>query len=115
VVRYIWYSQFPNIHSACRIRVTGTPASDFNDVGDFQLPESKSRRLLELRLDYYKDHLIDPLPDHANSRVVTAWSSLIPQLALEHETVHYMMFSMAACKMLRSDPDNRELLNIQPV
>ncbi|GIJ84642.1 hypothetical protein Asppvi_003491 [Aspergillus pseudoviridinutans] len=94
----------------------GTPSSDFNDVGDFQLPESKSRRLLELRLfDYYKDHLMDPLPGQAKSREVTAWSSLIPQLGLEYENVHYMMFSMAACHMLRSDPDNRELLNIQQV
>lgn len=90
------------------------PHTDFNDISDLQLLESKSRRLLEFRLlNHYKDHLANPLQDHTKSHVVTGWSSQVPQMALEHDNVQYMMFCCATCHLLRSDPDNLELLNAQ--
>ncbi|KAH8689501.1 hypothetical protein BGW36DRAFT_365269 [Talaromyces proteolyticus] len=90
--------------------------SIYSDIGDFQLPESRSRRLLELRLlDFYKDHSANPLPDLPKSDVVTAWSSQVPQLALKYDNVQYMMFCLASCQLLRSEPGNFELLNAQRV
>lgn len=86
------------------------------DLSEFQLPESRSRRLLELRLlDYYKDYVANPLPDFTKSNVVTAWSSQVPQLALKHDNVQYMMFCLAACQLFRSEPDSIELLNAQRI
>jgi hypothetical protein len=46
---------------------------------------------------------------------VTAWSIYVPEIALQHDNMQYMLFSVAAAKLLRSEPDNAELMNAQQV
>ncbi|OAL32165.1 hypothetical protein AYO22_00615 [Fonsecaea multimorphosa] len=93
---------------------SGTPSFSLSNLSTFnnvlEMPESRSRRLLELRLlNHYSEHLIKPFPDLANSNLVTAWSAEVPRLSLKHDNLLYMMFSCAASHLLRAQPDDGEL------
>ncbi|PVH85003.1 hypothetical protein DL98DRAFT_409942 [Cadophora sp. DSE1049] len=83
-------------------------ASDSNSL---DLPESKSRRLLELRLlQNYIQNTSTTLPACHNENVRHAWSVEVPNLAFENDNLLYEMFSLSALHLLKSDPDNPELL-----
>ena len=55
------------------------------------LPESRSRRLLELRLTvHWADHMAKPFPEYVDAHLTTAWGEQIPRMALKHDKVQYM-------------------------
>lgn len=63
---------------------------------------------MELRLQHnFIVYLTDPFPHLPSSRPVTAWSSQVPLLALEHDNVQYLMFLCSAALLLRNAPDNQ--------
>ena len=51
----------------------------------------------------------------SDSHLVTQWSPNVPQIALQHDNMQYMMFSVVAFRLLCSEPDNVELMNAQQV
>ncbi|KAJ9296120.1 transcriptional regulator family: Fungal Specific TF [Paecilomyces variotii] len=100
---------------------TGSPASrseagseefllGLND-GD-EIPESKSRRLLELQLlQNYLTKLSQPFPQTPEADGSAVWPFLeVPQMALQHDNLLYAMFSISATHLLRTQPNNAKLL-----
>jgi len=73
--------------------------------------ESKSRRLLELRLlTNYIDRTSKTFGACQHEDVRRAWSIEAPKLAIQHDNLLYQILSMSALHLLRSEPDNPELV-----
>jgi hypothetical protein len=85
--------------------------ANLTNVGNvLDLPESKSRRMLELRLmTNWQENLARPFKDHANAQLVTGWGEHVPQMALKHDNVLYMMYSCSAASLLRREPDDSDV------
>jgi hypothetical protein len=82
--------------------------ADIENVLD--LPESKARRMLELRLmNHWAEYLAKPFPEVANSHLVTAWGEHVPRMALRYDNVLSMMFACSACHLLRKELEDSEL------
>lgn len=77
-----------------------------------EIPESKSRRLLELQLlQNYLAKLSRPFPETEGQDGSAAWSFLeVPQMALEHDNLLYAMFAISATHLLRNQPNSAKLL-----
>ena len=74
------------------------------------IPESKSRRLLELRLLHnYLANLSQPFHGSQSEDVKAIWSVHVPQLAMKHENLLYTIFAGSALHLLRSSPNDSEL------
>ncbi len=84
---------------------------NFDDVENvLDLPESKSRRMLELRLmNNWAEKLARPWPDLVNSHLVTDWGEHVPQMALRYDNVQYMMFACSATYLIRREPEVAEI------
>lgn len=81
-----------------------------NTDGVPDIPESKLRRMLELRLlVHYTEHIMQPFPDLANAHLVTAWGAEVPRMALEYDNVMYMLFALSACHLVRREPTDTQL------
>jgi Fungal specific transcription factor domain len=75
-----------------------------------KLPESKERRLLELRLQHnYMDRISQPFDLPQSPIVTSAWQEDVPRLALEYENLLYAMFSISATSLLRDTPGDQKL------
>ena len=68
-------------------------------------PESRERRLLELRLlhQYTKKTARDLLVTYS-ARGEQLWATACPRLAFEHDAVLYAMFALAALHIAKADP-----------
>lgn len=77
-----------------------------------EIPESKSRRLLELQLlQNYLTKLSQPFPGTQEGDSSAVWPFLdVPQMALQHDNLLYAMFSISATHLLRTQPKNAKLL-----
>lgn len=82
---------------------------DLSEHDDLDIPESKARRLMELRL--MQNNLLNIVFGPSNStRVGDEWLQLsrnmVPKMSLKHDNVLYASFALSATHLLRSDPDD---------
>jgi len=80
-------------------------------ASDIEIPESKARRKLELRLQH--NFIANMCPTFSachNVAVREAWSTDVPKVALEHDNLLYEMFAISAFHLLKSDPNDAELI-----
>lgn len=88
-----------------------TYPSEFEDSNDFDIPESRSRRLLEhCLLQNYIDQTTKTFGACHHDDVRNAWSSKVSKLALQHDNLLYEILSMSALHLLKSKPDDAELI-----
>jgi hypothetical protein len=70
--------------------------SEFDESNAFDMPESKSRRLLELRLlQNWIDRTSKTFGACHYDDVRHAWSIEVPKLALQHDNLLYQVFSIS--------------------
>jgi hypothetical protein len=80
------------------------------------LPETPARRKMELRfLHTYMTQLTDPYAGLPKPPAIVGWLQKAPVLSLEHDNLLYMMHASSAAYLLRSLPDNREVVNANHV
>jgi hypothetical protein len=86
-------------------------SSAFDDADVYDIPESQSRRILELHLlQHYISKTSHTLPlSHKEGPVRHAWSVDVPVLGLKHDNVLYGILSLSALHLLHLDPGNSEL------
>ncbi|CRG87370.1 hypothetical protein PISL3812_04387 [Talaromyces islandicus] len=85
-------------------------------VNTMDLPETASRRKMELRLLHtFMTHLSDPYPNMPKPPSVVDWLHKAPELSLEHDNLLYMMHASSAAYLIRSLPDNKEVVNANHV
>jgi hypothetical protein len=81
------------------------------DPASGEIPETKERRLLELRLmSNYIERLAQPFKLPQSAEVTSAWQRDVPKLALDYENVLYGVLSLSATNLLRDDPTDPVLL-----
>jgi hypothetical protein len=79
-------------------------------TGDYLL-ESKARRKLELRLlQNFFENTSQTFSACHNTEIRNAWAHDATKLALEHDNLLYEIFSISASHLLKSNPDDQELL-----
>ncbi|KAJ9613164.1 hypothetical protein H2200_003105 [Cladophialophora chaetospira] len=85
---------------------------DLNNVESvLDLPESKSRRLLELRLlNHWSENMTKPFAEFPNSHLVTAWAEHVPRMGFQYENVLYMMFACSATNLLRRETEDPDII-----
>ena len=75
-------------------------------------PESKHRRILELRLLYhYNTKTGRSISGHDDQMGPELWATTLPLLALKHEALLYSMCAIAALHLSRLEPDNTEAID----
>ncbi|MCJ1399122.1 hypothetical protein MMC11_002324 [Xylographa trunciseda] len=76
------------------------------------LPESKKRRLLELRLlHHYMTKTSLRISGQDEPTAVEPWTTILPGLAIEHDALLYSMYALAALHLSRLEPDNAEVID----
>lgn len=78
------------------------------ELEDPEIPETKARRLMELRL--MANNLLNmdsPTDENASTEWLTLWRTVVPQLSLEHDNVLYASFALSATHILRSNRDDQ--------
>jgi hypothetical protein len=84
----------------------------FDNSTVIDVPESRSRRLLELRLlQNYIDKTSKTLAATHHDDILDAWASKIPKLALRHDNLLYQILSTSALHLLKTKPKDAELLD----
>ena len=87
-------------------------STEFDDPAIFDVPESRSRRLLEHRLlQNYIERTSKTFAACHHEDVRIAWSCQVPKLALEHDNLLYQVLSISAMHLLKSTPNDVELIN----
>lgn len=82
-----------------------------DDDEKWEIPEGKPRRLLELRLQQnFIERTSQTLSGCHNRSVSEAWAVEVPKLAFFNDNVLYGMLALSALHLLKSEPDNHELL-----
>jgi hypothetical protein len=82
-----------------------------SDDENWEIPEGKPRRRLELRLQQnFIERTSQTLSGCHNPSVREAWAVEVPKLAFVNDNVLYGMFALSALHLLKSEPDNQELL-----
>ena len=93
------------------MKVGNLLSSDTTESDVFDIPESKSRRLLELHLlENYISNTCPSFPGCHNPEVKHAWSVEVPRMAMEYHNLLYGILSISALQLLRADPENPELI-----
>lgn len=72
------------------------------------IPESKGRRLMELRLMQNTMSNMDRSP-HPKDEWQRLWHDVVPALSLEHDNLLYAQFAISATHILRTHPDDEEI------
>jgi len=86
-------------------------STETDDAKLLEIPESKSRRMLELRLQQnFIEKISQTLSACHQPKVRHAWGVEVPKMALTHDNVLYGMLAMSTLHMLKSEPNNQELL-----
>ncbi|TVY81119.1 Sterol regulatory element-binding protein ECM22 [Lachnellula suecica] len=81
------------------------------ETESFTLPESEGRRKIELRLlQHYITSTSHTFPACHNAAVLQTWSVEVPKLALQYDNLLYPIFSLSALHLLKSEPQNQELI-----
>ncbi len=81
------------------------------DSSTFDIPECRSRRLLELRLlQNFIEKTSATFSGCHNPDVSHTWSVEVPKLALKNDNLLYGMFSISALHLLKSQPEDTDLL-----
>lgn len=81
------------------------------------LPESRQRRLLELRL-WHNYVTVLATPFHAaapKTTLIEIWNNHLPHIAMRHDNLLYTIYAFSATNLLRESPDDMELLTAQRV
>jgi hypothetical protein len=94
-----------------KIRLENVISNDSTESDVFDIPESKSRRLLELRL--LENYISNSCPSFSschNPEAKHAWSVEVPHMAMEYDNLLYGIFAISALQLLRADPQNAELI-----
>ena len=80
----------------------------FQNIMD--IPESRTRRMLELRLmQHFQVWGTKPFPNFAHAHVVTAWGEETPRMALRRDNLLYMMFACSATHLLQTNPEESDI------
>jgi hypothetical protein len=86
-------------------------SSDAAESDVFDIPESKSRRRLELRLlENYMSNACPSFPACHGLQVKHAWSVEVPRMAMECDNLLSGIFSISALQLVRADCENQELI-----
>ncbi|KAL9109107.1 MAG: hypothetical protein Q9227_006198 [Pyrenula ochraceoflavens] len=89
-----------------------SPSADQNDSDVYDIPESKSRRMLELRLlQNYLTCVSQPFGIAQTAEVHAAWTIEVPKLAFRYENLLFAIFTISATHMLRDEPGNSDLIS----
>ena len=97
-------------------RSVAHPGRELNDATDLILPESRDRRLLELRLLHHYDTETSPmLHGQPASDPTTIWTVTLPQLALKSDTLLHSMLAVSALHLSDTDPTDLEAKNAHHV
>ena len=93
-----------------------TPSSSSGDLDTEgprdDLPETRSRRLLEHRLmQNYFFNLVGIFPVPSNPAWTNIFAKTVPSLALKHENLFYTLLAFSATNLLARGSDNRELFD----
>lgn len=77
------------------------------------MPESRSRRLLELRLLHtWVNYLQNPFQFPKDTSALW-WSSELPRLALQYDNIQYLLFASSASYLVRHAPHDLDALTAQ--
>ncbi|KAH8702142.1 hypothetical protein BGW36DRAFT_372292 [Talaromyces proteolyticus] len=88
----------------------------YHSIDSIDLPESASRRKLEMRLLHnFMTHLTNPYAEKSTPAAVLGWLQEVPKLSLEFDNLQYMMLACSGAHLLRSLPDNGEVANAHQV
>ena len=79
-----------------------------SDVVD--IPETASERLLQLRLFHHHVYNLTNLFPTQHPENLRIWQNDVPVMALKHDNLLYALFSYAATNLIRSNPDDAELV-----
>lgn len=89
---------------------TSSFSAEFEKTSE-DIPESKARRKLELRLlQNFIENTSQTFSSCNTAQVRLAWANDVPKLALEHDNLLYGIFSISASHLLKSNPDDSELI-----
>ncbi|KAF8848653.1 hypothetical protein BDZ45DRAFT_664215 [Acephala macrosclerotiorum] len=93
-------------------QTSAKPASlNDEDESIFEMSESKQRRMLELRLQQnFIERTSLTLSACHNPKVRNAWAVEVPKLGLLNDNVLYGMLALSTLHLLKSEPDNEELM-----
>lgn len=103
-----------------------TPESQYTDISDndpfkfsslriddpssFEVPESRARRLFEIRLFHnYMDKIIQPFPEAQSPELLRIWEDDVPKMALDHENMLYAILAVSVTHLHRQNPEDLEL------
>jgi hypothetical protein len=81
------------------------------------LPESRQRRLLELRL-WHNYVTVVATPFHSpayKSVLIEIWNNHMPHIAMRHDNLLYTIYVTSATNLLRDSPHDSDLLSAQRV
>jgi hypothetical protein len=81
------------------------------------LPESRQRRLLELRL-WHNYVTVVATPFHSpayKSVLIEIWNNHMPHIAMRHDNLLYTIYVTSATNLLRDSPHDADLLSAQRV
>ncbi|THZ96088.1 hypothetical protein D6C82_07278 [Aureobasidium pullulans] len=86
-----------------------------DDLLDF--PETRQRRLLELRLwhNYVTVISVPFQPSSSTAILPQIWNNHMPQIAMRHDNLLYIIYALSATSLLRNAPEDAELLTAQRV
>ncbi|KAH8811411.1 hypothetical protein F5884DRAFT_273399 [Xylogone sp. PMI_703] len=83
---------------------------DMDGDNDLVIPESKSRRELELRLLHNYIHYMAITISNSHFPIVKdTWAIEVPKLAFRYEALQYAIFSISSLHLLHEEPDSVEL------
>lgn len=95
-------------------RLEETPIDGPKDGDIFDIPESKSRRMLELRLlQNFISNTSPTLPATQNTDLLHSWSVEVPKLALQHDNLLYEILSLSAMHLLRTESQDKDIIEAQ--
>lgn len=84
---------------------------DDDNEEKWEIPESKERRMLELRLQQnFIENVTKTIGSCNTPQARHAWAVEVPKLALSNDNVLYAILALSAFHLHKSAPDDRELL-----
>lgn len=83
---------------------------DIDEDNEFHLPESRSRRLLELQLlSNFINHTTATLANGHFSTVRDTWGEYVPKLFPTWNSLQFAVFSVSALHLMRTEPTDEAL------
>lgn len=85
------------------------PASKAQSPDIVEIPESRERRLFELKLFFqYTSRTCLTFPGSTEPRATKVWAKVIPFMALENDALLYAMYALSALHLTKTEPHDPE-------